>query len=370
MKETITRGSFLKRSAVFTLGATAIATGAGLLIPKSAKANTNRSWPWPYVTLDPELARIRAHDDFWGGNACCYGVFNGVISLLKDAIGEPYDTFPTELMIYGHGGGAGWGATCGTINGGAGVISLVCAKADSDILVNELFGWYTQTLFPSTISNDYAMNHLFGIDKFDGDLVQTESGSPLCHSSVTKWCNVANIAVDALERKERCARSAGDVAAKVVELLNEHFAGTFEPGYVPPESIATCMACHGSTGTQHNVAAKQECVSCHGENPHGTGIFIGNEKNFELTQNYPNPFNQETTFEFSLTHPEKVTLVIYSLNGEQIKTLASNRSFSTGKQTLKWDGRNEFGANASPGMYIYRFKAGDSMKSLSMMKMK
>ena len=370
MKEKISRSNFLKRTAVLTTGATVLATGIGVMIPKSSKANTNTEWPWPYVALDPEQARIRAHDDFWSGKACCYGVFNGVISLLKDAVGTPYDTFPTELMIYGHGGGAGWGATCGTINGGAAVISLVCSKEDSDILVNELFGWYTQTEFPTDISNDYAVNHIFTVEKYDGVLVQNESGSPMCHTSVTKWCNAADIAVDAIERKERCARSAGDVAAKVVELLNDHYAGTFVPGYVPPASIGACMACHGSTGSQHNVAAKQECTSCHGEDPHASAVFEGQFTGFQLNQNFPNPFDRKTTIEFNLAHPKKITIIVYNINGEHIKTLISNKAYSSGTHSVVWNGTSEYGENASEGMYIYRFSDGENMKSMSMMKVK
>ena len=347
-----------------------MAVGAGIMIPKSGKANTIAVWPWPYTPLDQEQARIRAHTDYWGGNGCSYAAFNSVISLLREAIGDPYTNLPSELLTYGHGGGAGWGGNCGAINGGAAVISLVCDKATADILNNELFGWYTQTLFPSTISNDYAMNHIFTVNNYDGDLAQNEPESPLCHASVTRWCAFTDTAVGAVERKERCARLTADVAAKVVELLNENYAGTFEPGYVPPASIAGCMACHGSDGLENNVKAKMECVSCHGEEPHTSGIFEGHKNTILLNQNFPNPFNYGTTIEFSLTNRENVTVLIYNMSGEHIKTLISNKALSAGKQSIKWDGNTEYGNNAAPGMYIYRFKAGDAMKSMSMMKMK
>ena len=55
-------------------------------------------------------------------------------------MGGTYNDIPTEILIYGHGGGSGWGATCGTINGAAAAISLVCAKAVSDPMVSELYG--------------------------------------------------------------------------------------------------------------------------------------------------------------------------------------------------------------------------------------
>nr|NQU90316.1 C-GCAxxG-C-C family protein [Bacteroidota bacterium] len=372
MKEKITRSDFVKKSAILFAGVTGVGLGAGLLASKKAEAEVidRTEWPWPYATLDAEEVRILAHDSFWGGFACSAGAFHAIITKLHESLGDPYTDFPTKMMVFGHGGSVGWGTLCGALNGAAAAISLVCEKADSDQLIHELNGWYTQAQFPSTISNTYATSHLFNHNDFDMELPQSDCGSPLCHVSVTKWCNDAAFGVGANERKERCARLAGDVAAKAVELLNEHFAGTFTGTYVPPESIASCLACHGSGGTQNNVAAKLDCVSCHTDDPHSGAIFESGSTHdrFEVKQNFPNPFYSETSIEFSILNASKVTLEVYNLNGQHVKTLISNQQYGMGNHTVVWDGTNEHGNKAKGGMYIYRLMVNKKMMSRNMMK--
>lgn len=148
---------------------------------------------------------------------------------------------PIETLLYGRGGGAGWGTLCGTLNGGAAIISLVTTKAQSTPLITELWGWYNSTMLPTDQANQVAVNGQYLVHNYDQALPQNISGSPLCHISVTEWCITAQKKVSDVERKERCARVTGDIAAKTVELLNAHFAGNFVPTYVDPATVATCM---------------------------------------------------------------------------------------------------------------------------------
>lgn len=372
MNEKLSRKEFFKESAKYFAGVSAGLVGAGALANKEARGAPAYTWPWPYTTLDKEKVRILAHDSFWSGYACCYGAFNGIIQALRDAIGAPYTDLPTELMIYGHGGGAGWGTVCGAINGSAAAISLVCEKSVSDQLVSELFGWYTQTNFPSDESNQYGVNHNFTDTRCDVNLPQNKSGSPLCHVSVSEWCSTANLKVSDLQRKERCARLAGDVASYAVQILNDHFSGSFNPVYVPPESIAACMTCHGAS-FQDNVITKMNCEPCHGDPHAASGIsYMDPEvpRQFNLDQNYPNPFNPSTTIEFSIPKTEQVKLSVYDLNGRHIKTLIDGRLYPAGKYSIQWDGRDNFGEKVSSGMYYYHIEAGGFAKAKSMLMIK
>lgn len=373
MKEKITRNDFFKKSAMITAGVTAGVMGVGMLNSKKADAEgfSRTTWPWPYATLDPEAVRILGHDNFWAGYACSAGAFDAIITALQGtSVGSTYAEFPTKMMIFGHGGGVGWGTLCGTLIGCGAAIALVCEKADSDILINELYGWYTQAQFPTTISNTYATTHQFGNTTHDMTLDQNACGSPLCHISVTEWCNVANFGVGSNERKERCARVAGDVAAKAAELLNAHFAGTFVAAYVPPATIASCTACHGGGGIVDNVAVKQDCVQCHGTDPHSVSVaeFDNSQDNFGIKQNFPNPFGAETTMEFSLAKPSKVTIDVYNLNGQHIKTIVNDELYNMGSHSVDWDGNDVMGQKAKSGMYVYRMRVGHKTLTKSMMK--
>ncbi len=73
---------------------------------------------------------------------------------------------------------------------------------------------------------------------------------------------------------------------------------------------------------------------------------------FSLGQNYPNPFNPSTYFVLSLPQQEYVTVNIYNILGEKVRTLVS-KNFSVGNYKLSWDGTNDFGGKVASGVYIY-----------------
>ncbi|MFQ5633655.1 MAG: malectin domain-containing carbohydrate-binding protein, partial [bacterium] len=78
---------------------------------------------------------------------------------------------------------------------------------------------------------------------------------------------------------------------------------------------------------------------------------------FQLYQNYPNPFNPETRIQFDLPSEMYVTLKIYNLLGEEVRTLFDGFQ-QAGSFVIRWDTRNDFGALLPSGMYIYRLRGG------------
>ena len=77
-----------------------------------------------------------------------------------------------------------------------------------------------------------------------------------------------------------------------------------------------------------------------------------------LAQNYPNPFNPATTIRFYAppgTAP--VSLVIYNLLGQRVRTLLQEAAFH-GENVILWDGMTDAGRTATSGMYVYQLQAG------------
>jgi len=72
---------------------------------------------------------------------------------------------------------------------------------------------------------------------------------------------------------------------------------------------------------------------------------------------HPNPFNPSTTLVFSLPAPGHVTLVVYSVSGQVVRTLASV-PFSAGAHSVVWNGRDDSGQPVSSGVYISRLTSG------------
>lgn len=369
MEKEMTRKEFLSNTTKFAAG---MAVGVGALAGKKAFSQTvNYDWPWPYATLDPDAVRIKAHDTFWNDKECCAGAFGGILGELKEVVGEPFLNLPMEIMLYGAGGVSGWGTICGALNGASAAISLVCDKATAGLLVNELVGWYTQTELPTQKSDDFAVNHDFTDNRCDVVLPKNICGSPLCHVSVTEWCKNADKKVADVERKERCARVAGDTAAQAVILLNAHFADTFESVYVTPDEVAACMTCHGPA-VLNNVATKQGCQSCHGD-PHATTDIVeegGLPQKYMLEQNYPNPFNPKTTIPFSIPSGDRVTLEIYNVKGMRVTTLINGDFYSTGSYKASWNGMDDFGNRVSSGIYFARLRTDNYAQTKKMTLMK
>ncbi|MEE9270852.1 MAG: FG-GAP-like repeat-containing protein [Candidatus Krumholzibacteria bacterium] len=74
-----------------------------------------------------------------------------------------------------------------------------------------------------------------------------------------------------------------------------------------------------------------------------------------LGQNFPNPFNPSTTIQYWIAKQGPVTLTVYNVAGQQVKTLvkALQRPATRG-HIVRWDGRNESGEHVASGVYFYR----------------
>lgn len=364
-KKKLTRKEFMVNSSKYAIGAAVGVAGINALLSgKELHAGSRNSksvnWPYPYAALDAEEVRLLAYSLYWNGKDCASGVFGALVQKLEVAIGDPWTGFPIEIMLFGRGGGVGWGSLCGALNGGAALISLAVDKDPSGALINELWGWYTTENLPTDAANaiSYPDPH------FVGALPQNIAGSPLCHPSVSQWCLVAHKKVHDVERKERCARIAGDVAVKTVEILNAYYASTFVPTFTDPSSNATCMSCHGAA-VDDNVMTHMECVTCH--TPH-TGIenLGGFATGYVLHNAYPNPFSESTNIKFSIPKSDKVRLEVYNMKGQLIKSLIDSEPMKTGTYKTDWDATNNNGQKVSSGTYLVKLTTGTFMKTIKL----
>jgi hypothetical protein len=82
-----------------------------------------------------------------------------------------------------------------------------------------------------------------------------------------------------------------------------------------------------------------------------------------LLQNYPNPFNPETWIPFHLKGEASVSIRIFNLSGQLIRTLDLGNMdagvYVSRSKAAYWDGKNEAGEEVSSGIYFYTLQAGD-----------
>jgi FlgD Ig-like domain len=77
---------------------------------------------------------------------------------------------------------------------------------------------------------------------------------------------------------------------------------------------------------------------------------------------FPNPFNSFTTIDFTLTTAQYVKISIFNLLGQEIATLSSGIK-NSGLHSHQWNGRDKAGNKLSKGLYFYKIKAGNSIKT-------
>ena len=81
-------------------------------------------------------------------------------------------------------------------------------------------------------------------------------------------------------------------------------------------------------------------------------------REFSVAQNFPNPFNPETEISYELPKDAYVTLAVYNLLGQKVKTLVDERQRAA-RHNIRWGGRDHNGKEVSSGVYFYKIQAED-----------
>ena len=94
----------------------------------------------------------------------------------------------------------------------------------------------------------------------------------------------------------------------------------------------------------------------------------------ELLRNYPNPFNPETWIPYRLAEDTDVSLTIYDVSGELVRSIDIGHQtaavYESRAKAIYWDGRNRFGEQVASGIYFYSLSAGDFSATRKMVILK
>ena len=89
----------------------------------------------------------------------------------------------------------------------------------------------------------------------------------------------------------------------------------------------------------------------------------------KLGNNYPNPFNPTTSINFALATPGTVTLEVFNIMGQKVRTLVDEQ-MPAGKHTITWDSKDESGASVASGAYFYKLTTDDYSSTKKMLLLK
>lgn len=92
-------------------------------------------------------------------------------------------------------------------------------------------------------------------------------------------------------------------------------------------------------------------------------------ENYALEGNYPNPFNPTTRILFVLPVVARVTLEVFNVNGQHVKTLTRS-TMLPGRHTIEWNGTDSHGHQVVSGLYLYRLQAGKFIDTRKMILIK
>jgi len=102
---------------------------------------------------------------------------------------------------------------------------------------------------------------------------------------------------------------------------------------------------------------------------------IGDEKPAQLARSnelhnaYPNPFNPSTTIEVDMARTEDVTLTIYNVAGQIVKTIHKGM-LPAGSSNFVWNGTNNNGKVVASGLYFYQLRSASGVQTKTLIFLK
>ncbi|MCK4653768.1 MAG: right-handed parallel beta-helix repeat-containing protein [Candidatus Cloacimonetes bacterium] len=165
----------------------------------------------------------------------------------------------------------------------------------------------------------------------------------------------------------------------------EPMSGTVEPGCVDDIAVtfdATCLEA-GTIKTADIVITSFDPYVGYVTIPvqlEVTGVVVDDIPyilSTKLNHNFPNPFNPTTMICYSLKENSKVSLNIYNIKGQKVKTLV-DETIPAGEHSVIWNGKDSNGNRVSSGIYFYKLclhpdpsgKAGDFQRVKKMLLLK
>ena len=83
---------------------------------------------------------------------------------------------------------------------------------------------------------------------------------------------------------------------------------------------------------------------------------------FALEYPYPNPFNPSVSLDYRLPERSAVKLVIFNVLGQRVAAFDLGRR-ERGSMILDWNGRAADGTPLAAGVYFFRVRSGEHVRS-------
>lgn len=89
------------------------------------------------------------------------------------------------------------------------------------------------------------------------------------------------------------------------------------------------------------------------------------EYDYHLAQNFPNPFNPSTMIRFAVKSPQRVSLNVYNMLGQEVRTMYNQEAEAGMVYAIPFDG-----SGLSSGVYYYRLRTAERTELKKMLMLK
>ncbi len=181
-------------------------------------------------------------------------------------------------------------------------------------------------------------------------VVSSEVTIPLIFDSGTAENGDYDVLTSIVIRKDELSASGAIATTKDDDLNHETFTVTL--GTLPAGILA---------GTETSV---EITITDAGEVTSVESLENEIQNSYTLEQNYPNPFNPSTAIEFSLNNTQRVTLTVYDLLGQKVRTLVDDVR-QAGRHKVSFDGT---GIASDTYVYVLRTEKHRAVKIMTLLK--
>ena len=228
-------------------------------------------------------------------------------------------------------------------------------------------------------SGNYAYWDIYGNDECPGTVqgsiwygedCEDENGiigSENCQELVGRFCFVPGDTLNWSENADQNISTDFCGACWMSEPAWSYYdTGLYSDSLLFPEVCDVYDHCH------HSAPDSILCGVGYMDEVDTTSVFIKEKhnilENYSIT-NYPNPFNTSTNISYEIYNTNYISIAIYDLNGNNIKSLV-NKIKPPGKYLIEWNGENRYGLPVSAGMYIYTLSIGEYTQTKKMILLK
>jgi len=162
----------------------------------------------------------------------------------------------------------------------------------------------------------------------------------------------------------------GDLYLKVVDptRLPDTFSVVIDSSFFPPAGTFKYSPFGGTGFAPHFIKGTVTVENSLDAGDFGDAVAVV-PNTYKLSQNYPNPFNPSTKIEFYNASKGRVSVDVYNIMGQKVKTLV-DAEMGVGWQEVLWDGTDASGNSAASGIYFYKMSAGDFSQIKKMLMVK